>query len=171
MNKNIIIFTDGSCIKTAYNKYYAGYGIHFPNKELPDISKPFLMIPITSQRAELYAILKALKKIIKFLEFDTITIYSDSEYSIKSLTNWIFTWVKNKWKRSNNKPVKNKDILEPLYKLIMKYKDKIKFQHVRSHTKQKDYCSIGNDKADKLALKGSIKSKKIINKIKQLKKN
>ena len=162
METNIIVFTDGSSLNNAGAISFGGIGIHFPNGELDDISEPFLLKPITNQRTELYAIYIAIKEITNNLNFDTITIYSDSEYSIKSLTTWINTWKNNNWKSSTGKPVKNKDIIEPINELMEKYPKKIKFKHVRSHTGKQDFESISNDKADKLAVNGSNRGKQII---------
>jgi ribonuclease HI len=86
-----------------------------------------------------------------------ITIYTDSEYSIKSLTIWIKNWKKNNWKASTGKDVLNQDLIVKLDRLIEKYKTKygsIKFIHVRSHTGRKDFESINNDLVDDLAKKG-----------------
>ena len=155
---DIIVYTDGSFSK-GKNKLHCGYGIHFPNKELKDIGKPFIHEPLTNQRAELYAIYKALKKITENLKFKTITIYSDSEYSIKSVTKWIKDWKKNGWMTANNKPVSNQDIIRRIDKILMKYPKHIEFIHVRSHTGKTDKHSIGNDKADELAKNGALQNK------------
>ena len=153
----IVVYTDGSCMGSGKN-IKCGYGIHFPNKELPDIGKPFKHTPLTNQRAELYAIYKALKNITKKLTFEQIHIYSDSEYSIKSMTIWIKNWKSNNWKTANNKPVANQDIIIKIDKIMEKHKGKIKFTHVMAHTKKTDKHSIGNDIADKLAKFGSMTS-------------
>lgn len=152
--KTIEIFTDGS-FSNKKSGPKAGYGIYFPNKELPDISRKFSHPPLTNQRAELYAIYVALILVDKFLKFDNVIIYSDSMYSIKCATSWIKDWVTNNWKTATNKPVMNQDILKPLYYLLQKFKNKLEFIHVASHTGKKDYKSIGNAKADQLALDGS----------------
>jgi len=154
---NITVYTDGSCMK-AHGTIKCGYGIHFPNGELKDVGKPFLKKPLTNQRSELYAIYKAIKKITENLQFDTISVYSDSEYSIKSLTVWIKNWKKNDWKTANNKDVLNQDLIKKIDKIMQKYPKQISFTHVRSHTGKTDQHSIGNDKADKLANAGALKS-------------
>lgn len=153
---NITVYTDGSCQR---NKFIiAGYGVHFPNKEFPDISNRFLLSPITNQRAELYAIYKALLVIHESKkQINSINLYTDSMYSINCFTVWINTWLKNNMISSNNKPVKNQDIIIPTYKLIQKFN--ITFHHVRSHTNKTDCHSIGNSVADKLACAGSLKAK------------
>lgn len=152
--RDIIVYTDGSCLKNNYETS-CGYGVYFPNNELPNIGRPFVNLPLTNQRAELYAIYKALHKITSNLVFDTIHIYSDSEYSIKSLTIWIKNWKKNNWKTSSNKYVMNQDIIKKIDEILQKYPDKITFTHVRSHTGFTDPHSLGNEKADRLATNGA----------------
>jgi len=152
----ITVYTDGSCINNGKPNAKCGYGVYFPNEELPNISKPFVLQPLTNQRSELYAIYKALKKITKKLSFNKVNVYSDSEYSIKCLTVWIKNWKKNNWKTSNNKPVSNQDIIIKIDEILSKHPNKISFIHVRSHTGKTDIHSIGNDKADKLAETGRM---------------
>jgi len=153
--KNINVFTDGSCTANGKNNAKAGIGIHFPDKDLDDISEPFILKPITNQRAELYAIKTAIDKVINNFEFDKLTIYSDSLYSIKCLSVWMNKWEKNNWKTANRKPVKNIDIIMPLNNILKKYKEKIVFKHVKAHTKKEDYESLCNAIADKLACKAT----------------
>lgn len=154
--KIIEVFTDGSCMKKKTGTL-AGYGIYFPNGELPNVSRNFTHLPLTNQRAELFAIYVALILIKKVLEYDKIIIYTDSEYSIKCLTVWIDDWIKNSWKTKSNTPVMNQDILKPLHSVLQKYKNKVEFVHVMSHTKKTDYLSEGNAVADKLATEGAKK--------------
>jgi ribonuclease HI len=150
----IIVFTDGSYISKPKK---CGYGVLFPNKEFKNISRNFTREPLTNQRAELYAIYKAIKRVNENDETLNIKIYSDSEYSIKSLTIWIKAWKKNDWKSSTGKSVMNQDIIKDIDNLIIAHKGRIEFQHVRSHTGKQDYNSINNDLADKLARDGAFK--------------
>ena len=146
---NIIqIFTDGSYVKKTN---YCGYGVFFPNGEYKNMSKKFTHEPLTNQRSELYAIYKAIKVVNKKNNESNIKIYTDSEYSIKSLTIWIKGWKKNNWKSSTGKDVMNQDIIRKLDDLIHSHLGKIEFKHVRSHTGKKDYESINNDIVDDLA--------------------
>jgi len=152
--KKIVVFTDGSCMKKK-DGIKCGYGVYFPNGEFDNISKKFTDNP-TNQRAELYAILKALKTIKKNLQdiIYNIIIYTDSKYSIQSLTQWIIEWKKNNWKTSSGKDVMNQDIIKKIDKITEKYGGKIDYIHVFSHTKKKDFYSVSNDIADKLAKAG-----------------
>ena len=152
-SKNISIYTDGSYYKIGY-KEYCGYGIYFPNDEYKSISRPFTHKPISNNRAEIYAIMKSV--IIGNIIYNTekinkITIYSDSEYVIKTVTKWYQQWQKN------GKEYKNKDLLDELMTRIKHSPFKVAFQHVRAHTGRLDEHSINNDKVDKLAKEGASK--------------
>lgn len=151
----VIVFTDGSCIKGKNKQPQCGYGIYFPNKELKNISRRFIREPLTNQRAELYAIYKAIKCIEENLTFNKIHIYSDSEYSIKSLTEWIISWKKNNWKGSTGKQVLNQDLIKKIDKKMQKHK--ITMTHVRAHTGKQDNLSLCNAEADRLATEGAKK--------------
>jgi ribonuclease HI len=154
MSKQILVFTDGSFIKHL-NK--CGYGVFFPNSEYKNISRRFKIEPLSNQRAELYAIYKAIKRVNKDNKLHDIKIFTDSEYSIKSLTLWIKTWKENNWIASTNKPVANQDIIKKIDNMMTKHTGKIEFKHVRSHTGKKDFESLNNEIVDKLAKLGGDK--------------
>ena len=102
VNENdIIIYTDGACSGNGSKSAKAGIGIHFSKRnkiKFDDVSEPLLESTenkVTNQRAELYAILKALR-ITKEVT-NHIIIYTDSEYSINCVVRWFASWVsKNK---------------------------------------------------------------------------
>lgn len=149
---NIEIYTDGSLIKKN-NKTYCGYGIYFPNKEYQKISRKFTHTPITNNRAELYAIYKALKitkKIYNTQKFNSVNIYSDSEYSVKTFNVWYPNWIKN------GKDYSNKDIIDNIVNMIKELPYKINFIHIRAHTNNNDEKSINNNIVDKLAKEGAL---------------
>lgn len=145
----IEVYTDGS-LRREKTGVYSGYGIYFPNKELANIAGSFNLEPLTNNRAELYAIYRAIKKITKIYDFDLIVINTDSEYSMKSITEWMDKWKKNNWINSRNKPVENQDILKMIDMLIQKYPNKIKIIWVRAHNGIES-----NEQADRLANKGA----------------
>jgi ribonuclease HI len=157
--KTIKIFTDGSFKKLKNNKALCGYGIYFPNGELDNVSRPFIHEPLTNQRAELYAILKSLRNLEKYkVKYDELIIYTDSEYSIKSLTIWYKNWEQNKWKNAKGQAVMNQDIIRPIINILKANENKIKFKHVNSHTGKQDFESLANEMADKLANEGAMKT-------------
>ena len=140
---NIIIFTDGACSNNGKPIAKGGCGVHFPHKELQDISQQFTKSPITNNRAELYAILSALNALQNII-FNTLTINSDSKYAINCVTIWYKKWEKNGFVGSNKKPVENLDIIDDIVKII-RSNPNIKFQYVA-----REY----NTEADKLAKNG-----------------
>jgi len=139
------IFTDGSYM----GEDKCGYGIYFPNAEYKNISKKFTKPPLTNNRAELYAIYKALKIIQRMKFVGEAIIYTDSKYCMNSITLWYDTWIKT------GKEYKNKDLLDRIMK-NMKKMNNVQFKHVRAHSGKKDYFSISNDHADNLAKKGAL---------------
>jgi ribonuclease HI len=147
----IIVFTDGSCLGNGKKIAVAGIGIHFPNKELEDVSREFTIEPITNQRAELYAIYFALKyiRLNLGLRNKLITIKTDSMYSVNCLTKWINKWKFNNWTTNEGKPVLNQDLLKAIDKYLVRYT--INLEHVNAHTGRDDYDSIHNDIADSLS--------------------
>ena len=41
-------------------------------------------------------------------------ILSDSTYGIKCFREWIYSWQKNRYRTFNNKPIKNKELIEEI---------------------------------------------------------
>ena len=151
---SIDVYTDGSFKKTRQGSV-CGYGIYFPKHELKNVAAPFTIGDITNNRAELHAICQAIIRIKKIYTFDLINIYTDSEYSQKSLTVWIAGWKRNNWKNAKKKPVENQDIIKKIDKYLQLYQGKINIQWVRAHSGNNDVYSVNNDMADRLANKGA----------------
>jgi len=142
---DIIIYTDGACKNNGSKNARAGIGVHFSKRntiEFDDVSEPFTDNP-TNQRAELSAILRALR-LTKELS-QKIIIYTDSEYSINCIERWFASWVsKNKLDEK-----KNIDLIRPSH---LYYRHlRVEFRHIRSHTGLQDEHSLGNAEADRLA--------------------
>lgn len=165
--KKIIVFTDGACSNNGKKNAKCGYGVYFPNKELKHISRKFTHGEPTNQRAELYAIYKALRRVTEHFNFEELIIYTDSQYSINCVTEWIHGWKKNAvggvWLTSKKEPVLNRDLIELIDMFLNKktYKSKIKFIHVDSHQNPEDISdpelkqlAINNNNADYLARRG-----------------
>jgi len=152
MDNKLILFTDGACIGNGTKYARGGIGVYFPNEEFENISERFTIRPITNQRTELWAIYRALVTILPNIDnFSSITIYTDSQYSIKSLTVWIKKWKRNNWQTTHGRPVENKQIIVSIHNILSEHD--IKFKHVMSHTEQQDPISLGNKEADQLAKK------------------
>jgi len=156
----IRIYTDGSCIKGLRGglckHIRGGIGIYFPNGEHPNLSMAYpksLAISPTSQRCELLAISYALVIHHVWLNSKPCIIYTDSENTINSLTNYCNAWSKNGWKKTNGDIMKNADLWIPLYALFMK-SENVGFEIVKAHTGLLDEHSLNNNIAHAFARKG-----------------
>ena len=76
-----------------------------------------------------------------------ITIFTDSTYVQKGISEWIAKWKINGWRTSNKKEVKNKDLWVQLDNLTSQLK--INWIWVKGHSGHPE-----NDRADYLANKG-----------------
>jgi len=153
------VFTDGSCINNGKKNAVAGYAIVWPYLQELNYSER-LYDKATNNRAEYKAVIKAIEKANEYDKkfTKTLSIYTDSELLVKSITKWIKQWKKNGWKTANNKDVLNKDLLLIIDDL-MKLR-KIEFIHVLAHTNKNDLTSKWNDIVDREAKK-TIKTKKL----------
>jgi ribonuclease HI len=52
---------------------------------------------------------------------ERITVYTDSQYVQKGITQWIHTWKRNFWRTSGREPVKNQDLWQRLDGLSGRY--------------------------------------------------
>lgn len=163
-NNTTWVFIDGSCLnnQSKTNKA-AGYGVFFGDNDPRNVSKYLEYPKITNNTAELMACLEALTILEKGLKegvYTKIYMVTDSKYLYNSCIDWIPTWEKNGWLKSNKKPVDNKDLL---VQIRDKYK-KVKpiFKHVNSHKDEPDDKTTqewkmwyGNYMADKFATDAS----------------
>jgi len=76
-----------------------------------------------------------------------IILFTDSTYVLKGITEWIHGWKKRGWKKSDKKPVINKDLWQKLDALNSQ-RD-IQWKWVKGHN-----GDVGNEKADELARRG-----------------
>jgi ribonuclease HI len=160
LSTEITAYTDGSLMKKG-KEIYCGYGIYFLDNVYKSISRKFTHTPITNNRAELYAILKAIiitniidneRKLTNGPRINKLTIYSDSEYSVKTYNEWLPKWLKTK------KEYLNPDIINETLDHMKNASFKIVLIHIRAHTGKKDPHSIANEIVDDLAKKGAMKN-------------
>ncbi|GIZ48425.1 hypothetical protein CKM354_001148600 [Cercospora kikuchii] len=84
---------------------------------------PYNGIPHTNQRAELLAIIIALKESLNlyqtldFAPFLDVTIHCDSRYAIGCMTQWIQRWSQNGWINSKGRAVVNQDLIREAFDL------------------------------------------------------
>lgn len=104
----------------------------------------------TNNRMELLAILSVMFKYGQKSPLPPPNVYSDSAYAINTLTDWMFTWEKKGWLKSNNRPPENLDLIQSYFNFYQKgYR--INLIKVKGHSGNK-----WNELADKLAKGGSV---------------
>ena len=142
----IEIYTDGSTHPT--NPGPGGFGIVITkdNKIINTYGKQFTHT--TNNRMEMSAILWCLANYGKYPE--EVIVYSDSSYAINTFTNWMSSWQRNNWRKSDNQPPENLDIIQTYLNLLnMGYK--ITLKKVKGHSGVEF-----NELADKLARTGGV---------------
>lgn len=144
------IWTDGSSLANGKAGARAGLGVWFGENDPRNLAERLPGEPQTNQRAELLAMQRALE--IAPLE-QTVRIHSDSQYSIKCVTQWADGWKRKNWLTASGEVVKNQDIIRAV---LAKIEERTKaggntyFQWVKGHD-----TNIGNIAADRLAVRGA----------------
>ena len=136
--QKVTIYTDGAC---SPNPGKGGWGawIVEPNLELCGG-----MEKTTNNQMEMMAAVKALEALETR---SNVTLYTDSQYLRKGITQWIKGWKRNGWRTRDRKDVKNKELWIQLDDLCQKHS--VLWKWVKGHNGNE-----GNEKADQLAVKG-----------------
>ena len=104
----------------------------------------------TNNRMEMMAVIEALSALKQPCE---VTLYLDSEYVRKGITEWIQGWKARGWRTAAKQPVKNVDLWQALDALVAGGGHKIDWRWVRGHN-----GNPGNERADMLANRGVDKA-------------
>ena len=153
MNK--VFYTDGACsgnpgpggyavVSLEENKLVYSYVEDFPNT--------------TNNRMELMAILHVIKLAAEDKKNDYL-VYSDSAYAINCLINWCPMWAKNNWTRKGNKPILNLELIQEMYSIYLKIKDRITIIKIGGHK-----GVLGNELADALSTGNNKKFNDLVKK-------
>ena len=137
-----MIYTDGAC---SGNPGPGGWGVlmQFGAKEKTLKGGE---LETTNNRMEMMAAIKALEAIKPGYK-GKITLWTDSTYVLKGITEWIHGWKKRGWKKSDKKPVVNVDLWKQLDALNAKHD--VTWKWVKGHAGVE-----GNERADELAGQG-----------------
>jgi ribonuclease HI len=104
----------------------------------------------TNNRMEMQAAISALEFFASTSQTQQCVLYTDSEYLIKGITQWVKGWKKKGWKTAAGKAVLNQDLWEQLDGLDRQVQSQTKvpvsWQHVRGHS-----GNVGNERCDTIA--------------------
>lgn len=143
---HVEIYTDGAC---KGNPGPGGWGVVLKSGTL---EKELFggELATTNNRMEMTAVIEALAALKKPCE---VTLYLDSEYVRKGITEWMKGWKARGWITSTKQPVKNVELWQKLDALVASSGHKIDWRWVRGHA-----GNPGNERADALANKGVDKA-------------
>ena len=124
----ILLFTDGAVINNGQSNAKASCGIVFvPARPRPKGVSFRLKAddgPPTSNRAELLAAINALMIRVWMGEgFARIAIATDSEYVVRGICEYVFSWTRRNWTTGRRTPVANKDLWERLLAVVEKWEN------------------------------------------------
>ena len=100
----------------------------------------------TNNRMELLAVIEALTALKRPC---LVTLFLDSEYVRKGITEWISGWKARGWRTAAKQPVKNVDLWQQLDALVAGGGHQIDWRWVKGHA-----GDPGNERADALANRG-----------------
>jgi ribonuclease HI len=136
--KTVEIYADGAC---RGNPGPGGWGallIHEgQEKELSGAERH-----TTNNRMELTAAIRALEALKK--SGTSARVYTDSQYVIKGIEEWVGGWKARGWRTADKKPVKNQDLWEQLDALAARHS--LEWHWVKGHS-----GVPGNERVDALA--------------------
>lgn len=97
----------------------------------------------TNNRMELMGAISALE-FTDALEPTPITLYTDSEYVMKGMTEWVDGWQKRGWRTASKKPVLNQDLWQRL--ILAADGKEISWKYVPGHSGHAE-----NERCDEIA--------------------
>ena len=141
-SRQVVIYTDGAC---KGNPGPGGWGavLTSGNTEKEMFGGE---LGTTNNRMEIMAVIQALAALKQPCK---VTLYLDSEYVRKGITEWIHGWKARGWRTAAKAPVKNVDLWQRLDALVSSGGHAIDWRWVKGHA-----GDPGNERADGLANKG-----------------
>lgn len=132
-------FFTGSCLGNGKDKAPGGWACltrYFSKKKfMCEVLKSGNALGTTNNRMEITAVISGLNPLKRMSLPVSISIFTDSKYTLNGATDWINKWKKNGWRTGKNE-VKNKDLWEELDILVSLHKPKWKW--VKAHSKTSD---------------------------------
>lgn len=98
----------------------------------------------TNNRMELTAVIRGLEALKRPCR---VELYTDSQYVVKGMTEWLQGWKQKNWRNSAKEPVKNVDLWQQLEQVAAPHQ--IAWNWVKGHAGHPE-----NERADELANKG-----------------
>lgn len=138
--KKVVLYTDGAC---KGNPGIGGWGawLTFGEHEKRLCGGEY---DTTNNRMELMGAIEGLRAL---KEKCSVTLYTDSSYVQKGITEWLAGWKRKGWMTASKQPVKNKDLWQALDEQCQRHE--VTWKWVKGHAGIE-----GNEIADELANQG-----------------
>ncbi len=139
-----VLYTDGSCIGPSQARRAGWAVIDGSCGSMADTSRSWygqVSGLQTNNRAELTALLYACKL---GAPHGRCTVCSDSKYALDCAKKYCKAWSRNGWVTVKGAPVKNRDLIEPLWSIVAN--SSLVLRHVPAHA-----GNVLNERADMLA--------------------
>ncbi|MDO9088549.1 MAG: ribonuclease HI [Burkholderiaceae bacterium] len=140
--KQVEIYTDGAC---KGNPGPGGWGVLMMSgateKEMFGGE-----LGTTNNRMEMMAVIQGLEALTRPCQ---VTLYLDSQYVLKGITEWLPGWKARGWRTASRQPVKNVELWQRLDHVVSQGGHVIDWRWVRGHD-----GNPGNERADALANRG-----------------
>jgi ribonuclease HI len=137
---HVELYTDGAC---SGNPGPGGWGFILKHPESGSEKEASGGEPsTTNNRMELISVIEGLKSLDRPCRVD---LYSDSQYVVKGLREWMDDWKRKGWKRGRNEPVKNQELWMQLDELRQVHQ--INYHWIRGHNEHPE-----NERCDRLAV-------------------
>lgn len=142
MQKTVILYTDGAC---SGNPGPGGWGaLLIWNGNERELSGGTSQT--TNNRMEMRAVIEGLNAL---KEPCRVKIHSDSALIINAFKqNWVKNWMRRNWKKSNKKPVENRDLWEEMLAAMKPHK--VEWIKVKGHS-----TNELNNRVDRIAVNAS----------------
>ncbi|MSR14968.1 MAG: ribonuclease HI [Gammaproteobacteria bacterium] len=125
MTTRVIIYTDGACRGNPGPGGWGAllrYGDHV--RELCGAE-----VQTTNNRMELMGAIQALEALTRCSSID---LYTDSQYVIKGISEWLPAWIKRSWRTAGKAPVKNVDLWQRLHAATLNHD--VRWHWVKGHS-------------------------------------
>jgi ribonuclease HI len=137
---HVLLYTDGAC---SGNPGPGGWAFILRQPATgKEMERSGAEAQTTNNRMELRAVIEGLTALKRP---SLVELYSDSQYVLNGLKEWVESWKKRGWRTADKKPVKNEDLWRALDDL--KRTHELRFHWVRGHSEHPE-----NERCDKLAV-------------------
>ena len=136
-NDEVKLFTDGACSGNPGPGGWAALLRYQEHERELFGSEP----ATTNNRMEMLAVIHGLEALKRPMR---VRIYTDSQYVMKGVTEWLAAWKRRGWKTADRQPVKNVDLWQRLESAL--HPHQVEWEWVRGHCGHPE-----NERVDALA--------------------